>query len=179
MFDEKQMEKLIALKNEAVKAAKADPSKDGFIMFWDSHNAGFIREWGKKLEIVICYLLGMLTTVHDMDVISTYEDDTKEGIDVRVAGVGIQLKFRWDPEKLEALRKYLTWKGIVLACIRVRDDSGITSGIEIIRDMMIAAHVITEDEFDELLDEEVLDEIEEVWAWFVSRPILKKKEGIS
>ena len=178
MFDERQMQNLITLKNEAVKAAKADPSKDGFINFWDSHNAGFVREWGKKLEIVICYLLGMFACLHDMDVVSTYQDDTEENIDVRVAGIGVQMKFRWDPQKLSGLQKYLDWTGIILACIRIRDEVGITSGVDIIHDIVVP-RIMSEEEFNELLDDEILDEIEEVWQWFITRPILKRKEGIS
>lgn len=170
------MTNLTYLKQEARRCGytvSTDAYMKEFLLFYNNNSVHELNEDGKIVEIILCWLLGIMQ--HDcnnrhvfLKVFCTDKMD-KEKTDLVINGRKIQLKYLWKFEELEeSIRINLEYDNIHTYIINDTDKYGYqTQGSDILRGLLELC--MPEEKVNtEVYLNPAFDAAEEVWQWFLN-----------
>lgn len=167
------IKKLNWLKQQARKIGYITDPIEGFTIFksfYSKEKLFLLNESGKVIEIIICFILGMMQArFHEMSkfffIEATAELDLKQ-IDFMLNNIPFQIKFGFDKSRIEAERDVLNKQNIKVVNIPNCKKDNDNDIIDAICEILVLSG-FSHDEIEEVIDNDPsLDIAYEIWQWY-------------
>lgn len=166
------IKKLSYMKSEARKMGYISNPKHGFKKFKDFYDSHRLYEEscsGQVIEIILCFILGMMQAYQHENRRNFYIDVSPEldrrGIDIAINHICFQLKFDWNPLKMIIEKDELKRINIHLIVI----PSSLEPSSDIIDQLIEMLELVgfsAEEIQDEIDNDPSLDAAVEIWDWY-------------
>ena len=179
------LETLNELKNMAIETGYITCPEKGmaiFKKFYKENNMAYINESGQVMEIIVCFILGMIKRYFESAQrefwVEVSDKLDRRKIDFQVNNISFQQKFDWDKLSLELLQEQLIRRNIKVIDVPNSTKRADRDIIDVISDILSAAGFLS-DEISDLVDNAAaLDAGYEIWSDYCEGITLEKDKKI-